>query len=491
MNIHEWVERNAREIPGKTCMRWKDGEITFGELARLTGALGSSLRNAGIGRGDHVTLMLPNCPEFVIAYLAVAGISAASVTVNPAYTARELEHIINDSESKALIITRAGLDTYTKISERCPLKVVITTGEGGDFEEWTRGGEPLVSEGDGGDTAAIIYSAGLTGQPMGAMLTHRNLFHQADLLYNCFGVDGDDTTLTLIPCFHAFSASVNMLSMIRYGGTMYLMPKLDFAEMYRALTEGGVTVIGGVPALFFGMAFKPELEKVDMGRLKAFISGGAALPVEVYDAFKQRFGCEIYQGYGITEAAPTCATNCGRQENRPASIGPVVPEVSVKIVDDEGRELGPHETGELLFKGPNIMKGYYNQPEATAQMLKNGWLHTGDLGHQDEDGYLYITGYKKEMVIVSGFNVYHREVEGVVSEMPGVRDCAMGGDPDLMRGTLVKVYVVRESEELSERDVKSYAREQLARYKTPRKVIFVDEIPRDAAGKVLRDELPS
>jgi long-chain acyl-CoA synthetase len=490
MNLYSWLQTHARVRPSKVGIRYRDTEITYEEIFKLADSLGTALRNAGIKRDDHVTLVLPNMPEFVISYMAALGIGAIVTPVNPSYTSRELKHILTDSDSKALIIEYDNVNTYEAIAQECPQDILITAGNEGNFPQWVSGtGRGIMEERDPDDVAAMIYSSGLTGYPMGAMLTLRNLDHQSDLLRSCMDGDDTDTTLTIIPCFHSFSASANMLSMLRYGGTIYLMKKLDFRELRHALLEGGITVISAVPTLFYGLVHHPDLAEADYTHMKTLVSGGSALPIEVYDSFKERFHADIRQGYGITEASPVCSVNLKYKPIKPTSIGQTVPEVSVQAVDDSGLILKPGETGELLFKGPNIMKGYYKRPQETSEIITNGWLHTGDLGYIDEDGYIYITGYKKDMVITSGFNVYSREVVNVLNSLSGIRDSAIIGEPDLMRGAIIKAFVVRDNENLSEDDVKKFARKQLASFKTPRKVEFVPEIPRDEKGRLIVDLL--
>ncbi len=490
MNLYAWVVTHSKERPGKTAIRTRDKSLGYGELYRLADALATSLHRSGIGPDDHVTLMLPNIPEFVIGYLAVVGMGAVVTPVNPTFTSRELKHILLDSDSRGLIIERGNLETYSAIAGECPQDVLITTGEGGNFERWVSGkGGGVFVDRDRDDVAVMIYSSGLTGYPMGAMLTQGNLDHNSDLLRICMEADDSDSTLTIIPCFHSFSASVNMLSMLRYGGTIYLMKKLDFKDLRHALTEGGVTTVCAVPTLFYGLVHHPELEDVDYTRMRTLIAGGSALPLEVYEAFREKFHVEIRQGYGITEASPVCSVNQKYRPIKPASIGQTVPGVLVRVQDDEGNVLGPNQEGELLFSGPNIMKGYYRKEKETREVIENGWLHTGDLGYVDDEGYIYITGYKKDMIITSGFNVYSREVTNVLNSMPGVLDSAVAGEPDLMRGAVIKAYVVRSSPDLTEDEVKRYARRQLAGYKTPRRVVFVPEIVRDASGRVLLDRL--
>ena len=490
MNIYSWLEIHAKERPSKVCIKTHDREITYGELTWAARSLGTALKKAGLTKGDKVTLVLPNIPEFIISYMAIVGLGATVVPVNPAYTVWELAHIMRNSDSKAVILEKGSLETYREILEQCSLDIVITTGEGGSFNLWIIGqareiGEDLTPD----DVAVIMYSSGLTGYPMGVMLTQGNLDHNSDTMRLCMDCNETDTTLTSIPLFHSFSASVNMLSMLRLGGTIYLMKRLDFKEMDYALREAGITALCAVPTLFFGLIHHPEVQNVDCSKVRTLIAGGSALPLEIFNAFKEKFHQDIHQGYGITEASPVCSVNRKHRPIKPESIGQTVPGVEVMVGDDDGKPMKVNKTGELLFKGPNIMKGYYKYEKETAEILREGWLYTGDLGFIDEDGYLTITGYKKEMVITSGFNVYSREVEDVLNAIPGVRDSAITGVPDLMRGAVIKAYIARENTNISEQEIKHQARKRLASYKTPRMIVFVEEIPRNAQGQILRSQL--
>lgn len=491
MNISAWLDVHAKDRPQQVCIKTREGVLTYAELWQATRAFGTALRKAGLAPGEHVTVVLPNIPEFVITYLAVTGLGGVIVPVNPSYTARELTHILRDSDSKAIVLEHQALEGYREVLEQCPLSTVITTGEGGNFRQWTSGEarDACIDRGPD-DVAAMVYSSGLTGYPMGAMLTHGNLDHNSDLMRVCMDSDATDTTLTIIPLFHTFSASGNMLGMLRLGGSMYLMKRLDFKELRHALQDAGITAICAVPTLFFGLIHHPEVQDLDYANMRSLIAGGSALSLEVYTAFKEKFHQDLRQGYGITEASPVCSVNRKHRPIKPESIGECVPGVTAMIVDDNGNPLPAGTIGEILFKGPNIMKGYYKRPQETAEILRDGWLFTGDLGYMDTEGYIYITGYKKEMVITSGFNVYSREVEGVLCSIPGVKDAAITGVPDLMRGAIIKAYIVRSKTDLTEQELKQYARKQLAAYKTPRQIAFVDEIPRDARGKAILSELP-
>jgi long-chain acyl-CoA synthetase len=484
MNIYGFVEENFRLRTNKAAIKTKDREITYAELTTLTRSLGSNLRKAGIGFGDHITLMLPNIPEFIISYMATIGIGATIVPVNPTYTSRELLHILMDSDSKALIIEASNIDTYLESKDKYPVKTVITTGENGNFNEWITGNnQPILIETGNDDVASMVYSSGLTGYSMGAQLTHGNLEHNSGLMERVYKGTDKEMSLTIIPCFHSFSATINMLTHLRLGGTVYLMKRPDFKEMGQAINSAGITNICAVPTLFFGLVNHPDVQNVSFSKMRFLIAGGSALSIDIFNSFKEKFGLEIMHGYGITEASPVCSANNMYVLNKPESIGIPVPDVKVSIIDEDGKTLAPGQQGEILFKGPNIMKGYYKRPKETAEIIQDGWLHTGDLGHVDEDGYIYITGYKKDMIITSGFNVYCREVENVLSEITGIRESAITGIPDLMRGAIIKAFVVSDNPALSENDVKQYARKQLAPYKTPRIVVFVDKIPRNEKGK--------
>lgn len=461
-----------------------------GELSRAVRSLGTALKLAGLNKNDKVILVLPNIPEFVISYMAIVGLGATVVPVNPSFTSWELAHIIRNSDSKGIILEKGRLETYHEILDKYSLDIVITTGEEGNFNQWITGksreiGEDLTPD----EVAVIIYSSGLTGYPMGAMLTQGNLDHNSDLLRLCMDCDETDTTLTVIPLFHSFSASVNMLCMLRLGGSIYLMNRLNFKEMDYALKEAGITAICAVPTIFFGLIQHPEAQNVNCSKVRTLIAGGAALSLEIFNGFKEKFHQDIHQGYGITEASPVCSVNRKHWPVKPETIGPTVPGVEVMVVDEDGNPLKANKPGELLFKGPNIMKGYYKYEKETAEIIRDGWLYTGDLGFVDEDGYITITGYKKEMVITSGFNVYSREVEGVLNAIPGVIDSAITGVPDLMRGAIIKAYIVRENTNISEQEIKQQAHKHLASYKTPRMIVFVEEIPRDAQGRIMRSQL--
>src|SRR4030067_2179099 len=490
MNIYYDLVINAKDKPNKVCIYYNNEKITFLEIYKMANALGSSLRYAGIKKGNHISIALHNSPEFIISYMGILGIGAVAVPVNPNLTARELEYIMTDSDSRGLIIEEKNINTYNKIKDKIHLTIVLTTGEGGSFKNFILNtNKSSYTDVDLDDTAVLLYSSGLAGYPMGCMITHKNLLHNSDVMKYCFNCDHNDTTLSVIPIFHGFGTCTNILSMLRYGGSIYLMRRLSFEDLFHILDAKLITVICSVPSFYYGLLNHPKMKEINFDTVHTIVSGGSKLPGEIYDEFKKRYNKDIRQGYGLTEASPICTVNNKHIPIKPLSIGKTVHEVEARVVDDNGKDLLPGEDGELIFKGPNIMKGYYKNEIETAKIIKNSWLYTGDLGYKDEDGYLYITGFKKDMVITSGFNVYCKEVENVIKSMPGISDVAITGVPDIVRGSIVKAYVVRNDNNIDEEVIKRYSKEYLTSYKIPRKIVFVDNIPRDRNAKPLFNEI--
>jgi len=325
------------------------------------------------------------------------------------------------------------------------------------------------------DPAVMIYTAGLTGKPLGAILTHRNLLTQGDLLTGVCDGNEEDRSLAVIPFFHAFGASANMVNPLKTGASIVLMDIFNMDSIFRAVEEEKVTYIAAVPRLFLGMILHEGTSKYDLSSLRFCITGGSAMPPEFMPLFEQKFGIKLREGYGLTEAAPICTLNRIHVDQRPGSIGTTIPGVEARIVDGDEKDVTPGEIGELIFRGVNVMKGYHGDEKATADVIRNGWLHTGDLARMDEDGFIYLTGRKKRMVITSGFNVYPREVEIVLNMHPAVKDSRVIGKLDLMRGEIVKAFVIRrEGAGADEKTILRHCRTYLSSYKVPRELEFVE-----------------
>jgi long-chain acyl-CoA synthetase len=327
------------------------------------------------------------------------------------------------------------------------------------------------------DPAVMIYTAGLTGRPLGAVLTHRNLLTQSSLVTDLYHTTNKDRSLAIIPLFHAFGAAVNMLGAIRPGGGIVLMDRFTMDAILGSVEKDKVTYIAAVPRLFLGMVMYADAEKYDVSSLDFCITGGSAMPPEFIPMFEDKFKCILREGYGLTEASPVCSVGMRDKVHKPGSIGTVITGVEAKIVDDQDNDLPRGQIGELVIRGVNVMKGYYKNEEATAQVMRNGWLHTSDLAKIDEDGYIFSTGRKKRMIITSGFNVYPREVEMVLELHPGVKASMVVGKPDLMRGEIVKALIVKNPDAaVNEREVTRHCRNYLSSYKVPRAIEFVEAI---------------
>ena len=485
MSLGKMLAENAGTYAERVAVIHGDRRITYRELEQAACALANHLRSLGLGKGDKVALMLPNCPEFIIAYFGIQKMGGVAVTLNVQSTPYELRHLLGNSDTRCLITQGMLARRFEEIREELPLcsHLITTNGpeEDSPFSQIVAKGPftTEIPELEGDDPAVMIYTAGLTGKPLGAVLTHRNLLTQSVLLRTvCHRTEEDkDIGLAVIPFFHSFGAAVNMLLPLRIGAGIVLMERFTLDGIFGAIEKERVTYIAAVPRLFLGMLFHAGAEKYRTDSLKFCITGGAAMPPEFIPVFEQRFGAKVMEGYGLTEASPVSSFSRLDMPQKPGSIGIPIPGVVAKIVDEEGRELPRGSVGELVLQGENIMKGYYKDEEATAQVIKEGWLYTSDLGRMDEDGYIFLTGRKKRMIITSGFNVYPREIEIVLGLHPAMQTARIVGKEDLLRGEIVKAIVVKNTgAEIEERELLKHCRTYLSSYKVPREIEFVTEI---------------
>ena len=483
MNLGEMLESICRRYGGKTAIIFEDRKITYGDLDQAVNSLANHLKGLGVEKGDKVALMLPNIPEFVISYFAAVKLGAVAVTLNIMSTSYELKYLLNNSDSKVFITTAQSAKRYEEIKQDVPLcrhiLLVDHDGASSSFMEAAGKGpfELRMPPVDGDDPAVIVYTAGLTGNPLGAVLTHRNLLSQTTLFPDLFEGKPEDHGLAIIPLFHTYGATANMLGLLSIGCTMTLLDQFNIDALLRAVERDRVTYIAAVPRVFLGMLLYEEAGKYDTRSLRLCITGGSAMPPQYMPAFSKKFGCVLTEGYGLTEASPICTVGRLSMPIKPGSIGTAIPGVEVKVFDDGEREVPTGQVGELVVKGVNVMKGYYKDPEATERVMKNGWLHTGDLARIDGEGYVFLTGRKKRMIITSGFNVYPREVEMILDSHPAVEASRVIGKPDLMRGEIVKALVVRRKNEAAdERAILKHCRTYLSSYKVPREIVFVDSL---------------
>lgn len=495
--LNENLQRSAENFPERLAYVYKGESATFAQLNQSVNQFAAGLSAHGIGKGDSVALLLDNCPQFVIAYYGILLTGAAVVPINPTFTSREIAYILSHSQAKAVVALPALQSSLIPLKEQLnQLQLAIYTepidselsiaqimqNPDNDFES------PYIEE---DDLAVILYTSGTTGQPKGAMLSHRNLASNADAIRVLFEMQPEDRMVTVLPMFHVFCMTVCMNAPITCGATMLILPKFHPVEVIHTIREQKATVFAGVPTMYNFMLQIPDAAAEDFSSIRMCCSGGASMPVELLRRFEEKYGVIITEGYGLSEAAPATAFNPLHGARKPGSIGVDIPSVINKVVDEQGRDVPRGEVGELIVQGPNVMLGYLGMPEATEQALKDGWLYTGDMARMDEEGYIYIVDRKKDMILVGGFNVYPREVEEVLYQHPSIVEAAVVGVPDEQYGEMVKAFVVRKEESLSGEDVIHFCQDKLAKYKVPRQVDFLAELPKNSTGKIMRRALRS
>jgi long-chain acyl-CoA synthetase len=490
MNLSECLDQFAHDLPDHHALAFEDRRITYAELLGSVNRMANALVKAGVNKNDRVAIIMGNRPEFVVGYFAAVRVGAIAVTLNPLSTTYELSHYFADCKPKVVICRDDQVEKIRELRERAAFVTHVFSNSSVDgsisLEEIERDYSPEFTalSCDPDDPAVIIFTAGLLGKALGATLSHRNLDTNSDLVRDV-GKRGPETHgLALIPLFHAFGAAVNLLGTLKVGGTVYLVEKVDFPKLIPWLQEARITLSGLVPMVFYGLLYHPSCKKLDLSSLDLAISGGAPLSLEIYERFCERYAIDVYHGYGLTEASPVVSWNNIHEPNKPVTVGKPIPNVTLGIHDDEGNPL-PHGTkGEVVVKGPNVMLGYFERPNETKMVIRNGWLYTGDLGFLDDEGYLTLTGLKKDLIITSGFNVYCQEVEEILIRHAHVADVALVGVADLMRGQVIEALVVPEPGITpEERDIMRFCKQFLSRYKCPRRVTFVKQIVRDRHGK--------
>jgi long-chain acyl-CoA synthetase len=499
------IARGKSAYPTHPALIFRDRQSSYADLAVAVERLAAGLEALNIGVGDRIALLLPNCPPFVWGYYAAAQIGAVAVPVNPLLKPAELEYIWRDADVR-LVITAAPLLAGVQSARRnlpnlrhvvcingreeLPDPALIDAIPGClTLPELLQGALPQAEQRslDENTCAVIIYTSGTTGHPKGAMLSHRNLTRNIEQVQAALYFTAEDRFLTVLPLFHSFAATVCMNTALATGCASILLENFVPGRTLEAIEKHGATIFSGVPALFNALLqFSPE-RAYDLSRLRLFVSGGAPLPAATLEALERRFGIPVIEGDGPTECSPATSVNPLDGPRKVGSVGPPLPGVEIAIFDEKDQTLPPGEIGEIVVRGDNVMLGYLNQPEATAEAMRSGWYHTGDLGYRDEDGYVYIVDRKKDMIITSGLNVYPREVEEVLYAHPAVADAAVIGLPDALRGEEVVAVVVRKPDAVvKERELMGFCRERLANYKAPRRVLFRESLPRGGTGKVVK-----
>lgn len=502
VSLTRFLEEAVERYGERPVMTFREREISYGELLEKSERLAGAFAQSGITKGDRVALMLPNCPEYVVSFFAVARIGAVVTQVNPIYVGRELKHILDDSGAETIVVHGSAYPKVVAVRDDTRLERVIVAGEGVDpegsdpaferFLEAASGPAPEVEIDPAEDLAAIQYTGGTTGVPKGAMLTHRNLLSSIEENMNLLAEDPRELeggkAVAVAPFFHIFGTTVVLLTSVRYGMNMLLVPRFRVEAMVELIKRERPAMLAGVATIFAALHAYPDMESCGLDEVLLYVSGGAAVPVGLRQSFERRVGRTIYEGWGLSEGAPV-TVNTYLRGPVPGSIGVPMPSTDVRIVDPASgeEEMPVGEAGEIVVKGPQVMKGYRNMPAETANALRDGWLYTGDIATMDESGYFYIVDRKKDVIITSGYNVYPREVEEVFYKHPEVVEAVAVGVPDDYRGETVKAFVVtKPGGAVTEEALISHCEENLATYKVPREIEFREELPKSAVGKLLR-----
>ncbi len=529
VNLFHFLEDNARKYPNSACTIFKGARITYRDMDRIVDRLAAGLSHLGINKGDRVGILIPNTPQFVMAFFAVLKLGAVVVATNPLYTAREVEHQVNDSGIEVMIVMSNYYNLVKEVQTRSRLRTIVVTNiketlppllgflfgltkekKGGFKIELAQGDHwmkdlianhkpedrpNVVVKPD--DVAIFQFSGGTTGIPKAAVSLHRNLVantcQMIEWMVNC--EEGKETVLMAIPLFHVYGMIAGMAFAIRMGASMVMIPNpRDIKDVLTSIQKYRTTVYPGVPTMYNAINNHPDViaRKYDLSSIKACISGSAPLMYETKLKFEALTGGKLVEGFGMSET-PT-ATHCNPMfgRNPPGSIGLPFPDIDARIIslEDEVTVLPTGEIGELVIKGPNVMRGYHNMPTETDNALRDGWLFTGDIARMDEEGYFYIVDRKKELIKPGGYQVWPREVEEIIVQNPKVLEVGVAGVPDAYRGETVKAWVVlKKGESITEGELKDWCREKMAKFKVPSQVEFRDELPKTTVGKILRREL--
>jgi len=492
MNLAASLARNAADNPDRVAIHLGDQTTSYGELDDQSARVAGLLAARGIAPGTPIGIMLPNVPEFASVYYGILRTGAVVVPMNPLLKAREIAYYLGDSGAPVIFawhVTAPEVEIGAK--EAGAEAVLVDPATFPDILA-TASPAPQVVDRAAYDTAVVLYTSGTTGHPKGAELTHANLINNVEVsAADLFQLGPDDLIFGGLPLFHAFGQTCTLNAAIMTGASLTVLPRFDAAKALGILADQRVTIFAGVPTMFSALLHVPDRSGYDVSALRLCISGGAAMPVEVLRQFEDAFDCIVLEGYGLSETSPVASFNHPGRERKPGSIGTPIRGVEMRVVDASGAEVPQGEVGEIAIRGHNIMKGYLNRPDATAEAVSaDGWFRTGDIGRVDEDGYYYIVDRKKDLIIRGGYNIYPREIEEVLYEHPEVAEAAVVGIPHPELGEEVGAAVaLKPGATVTPDELRSYVKSQVAAYKYPRRVWIVDALPKGPTGKILKKEI--
>ncbi|MGA5692752.1 fatty acid--CoA ligase family protein [Cytobacillus pseudoceanisediminis] len=510
MNLTEQLHETAIKMGNKTAYYFMDQSSTYAELDGAVTKFADGLSKLGVKKGDHIALLLGNSPHFVIGLHGALRLGATVIPINPIYTPDEIGYIVNNGDVKTVVTLDLLVPLIEKMHQALPRVenfIICETPQGqaskadpsalSAFSKMKSFTQVIASGGldfngpelEEDETAVILYTSGTTGKPKGAMLTHKNLYSNAKDVSDYLHMNENDRVITTLPMFHVFCLTVALNAPLMNGATILIDPKFSPKEIFRLAKKYEPTVFAGVPTMYNFLLQFDDGNPEDLKSLRLCISGGAAMPVALLHGFEKKFNVIVSEGYGLSEAAPVTCFNPLDKPRKAGSIGQSIMNVENKVVNELGEEVSVGEVGELIVRGPNVMKGYYKLPEETAATIRDGWLYTGDLAKKDEEGYFYIVDRKKDLILVGGYNVYPREVEEVLYNHEDVVEVAVLGVPDPNLGEAVRCYVVSKNPQLTEELLLAYCTEHLAKYKVPSSIEFLEELPKNTTGKILRRAL--
>ena len=485
------LTETARAHADRPALKLDDTVVNYAVLNEGATRIAGLLKEKGLQPGDRVGIMLPNVPYFGIVYYGILRAGGVVVPMNVLLKGREVAFYLKDSGSKVVFAWHDFGEAATTGAEEAGTEAILV--KPGEFEQLVmnapRAEEDVERAGD--ETAVILYTSGTTGTPKGAELTHDNLRENCTTTgTTLIEISEEDVVLGALPLFHSFGQTCGLNAAIAQGACLTLIPRFDPVKALEIIARDKVTILEGVPTMYHAMLNAPNKDDADTASLRACVSGGSAMPVEVMKAFEKAFDCIILEGYGLSETSPVASFNHPDRDRKPGSIGTPIAGVEMKVFDDDDNEVAQGEVGEIVIRGHNVMKGYLNRPDATEEVMKGGWFHSGDMATVDEDGYFFIVDRKKDMIIRGGYNVYPREIEEVLYEHPAVSEAAVIGLPDDSMGEEVGAAVVlKQGAEASADDIRAFVKERVANYKYPRKIWFPDELPKGPTGKILKREI--
>jgi long-chain acyl-CoA synthetase len=489
-NFAEELSAAAREHGDRTAVKLEDTVLSYAFLDAGVARAAGMLRAKGIGPGDRVGLQLPNVPYFPIVYFGILRLGAVVVPMNPLLKGKEVAYHLSDSAAKLHVTWHGFADAAQAGCEDAGAECVVA--KPGEFEQLLGDAEPVeeVAERADDDAAVIVYTSGTTGTPKGATLTHANLAAGAETAVELVDGGPEDVGVATLPLFHVFGMNSVMNMAVKARGTLTMIPRFEPEKALEVIQRDKATMFAGVPTMFAALLHHPNRDAYEVQSIRLCVSGGAPIPVEILRGFDEAFDCKVLEGYGLSETTGMGSFNLPDRERKPGSIGVPVGGTEMKVVDDDDNDVPQGEPGEIVMRGPFVMKGYWNRDDATEEVMRGGWFHTGDIATIDDDGFFFIVDRKKDLIIRGGYNVYPREIEEAFYEHPAVREVAVLGIAHESLGEEVAAAVaLKEGAEASPEELRDFMKQRVAAYKYPRHIWFVEELPKGPTGKILKREV--